>query len=174
MKGNDHWSEFRNQAALKARLGITITSRIVQVGSGRNRGNRLAVEISLPRRQKVLGRVLPKQLSLGDRLRGVFRRSSGADDDPATADFARLVDVQPQAGSETIMDRFFELPVARRAALELIRMGCKFEFTPTNVRADASCLCHPPKLPDPQEVATRLAAIAAPLVARQVIRRRGA
>ncbi len=87
-------------------------------------------------------------------------------------DFERFVEVEPQAGSEEIMNQFFELPIARRAALGLIQVGCKFELTPTNVRADASCLSHPPKLPDPREVATRLAAIAAPLVARQVIQRR--
>lgn len=174
MSGNDHWSEFRDLNAVKARLGIAVSSRMVQVGSGKNRGYRLAVEIHLPRRQRVLGRVVPRQESIGGRLRWMLRRGATAGQDPATAGFERFVEVQPLAGSEAVMDQLFELPIAVRAALELIRMGCKLEFTPSNLRADVSCLCHPPKLPESAEVTTRLAAIAAPLIARRVIRHRRA
>ena len=174
MSGKDHWSEFRDLEAVTARLGITVVGREVQVGSGRDRGYRMAVEIRLPRRQRVLGHVMPRQVSLGDRLRGIFQRSVGDGRDPVDTGFERFVEVQPKPGQEAVMDEFFKLPIARRAALELIRMGCRIEFTSSTLWANASCLCHPPKLPDQREVATRLAAIAAPLAARRVIPRRRA
>ena len=169
MSGNDHWSEFRDLEAVKARLGLAIVSRTVQVGSGSSRGYRLAVEIALPRRQRVLGKALPVRESIGDRLRRMFQRGGRDAQDPATAGFEHLVELQPKPGAEAIMARLFELPIARRAALELIRMGCRIEFQPSTLWAGVSCLCHPPKLPDPPEVATRLAAIAAPLVSRRII-----
>ena len=167
MVDSGHLDGTWDSEAAQARLGIRIETRVVPVSSGGTRGYRLSVELTLPQRLEILGRVRQAKESLGDVFRRMFRRGGRSGLDPATASFVRSVSLDPDPGSEVAMELLFEDPTVRRAALELICLGCSIEILPSSLWATAGCLCHPPKLPDEDGVAARLTAIAGAMLAQQ-------
>lgn len=147
-----------------ARLGIEIDSRTVQIMGGATRGYSQVVEVRLPRRVELMGKVEQAPEKLPGVLARLFRRGGRKGLDLARADFESAVLVIPEEGSEQALHRLMAHREVRQAALELVCYGCTIEFLPESLWATARCACHPPVLPDEAQVALGMVVIAAGLL----------